>query len=41
MNEAWDEAWKVMKDKVPLVKAIEAEFRELLGVVPGARVQGD
>jgi len=42
MHKAWEEAWKVMKDKVPpLVTAIEAEFRELLGVVAGARVQGD
>lgn len=42
INEAWGEAWRAMKDKVPpLVKAIEAEFRELLGVVPGDRVQSD
>ncbi len=42
VNEAWEEAWKAMKDKVPpLLKAIEAEFRELLGVVPRDQVDGD
>lgn len=35
MHEAWDEAWKVMKDRVPpLVAAVDAEFRALLGVGP-------
>jgi len=33
MDEAWTEAWNTMKDKVPpLVAAVEAEFRSLLGV---------
>lgn len=33
MDEAWTEAWNTMKDKVPpLVSAVEAEFRSLLGV---------
>jgi hypothetical protein len=33
MDEAWTEAWDTMKDKVPpLVAAVEAEFRSLLGV---------
>ena len=33
MDEAWTEAWKTMKDKVPpLLAAVEAEFRSLLGV---------
>lgn len=34
-HKAWDEAWNVMKDKVPsLEKAVQAEFRNLLGVTP-------
>lgn len=33
MFDAWDKAWDVMKDKVPpLQKAIEHDFRTLLGV---------
>ena len=33
MDEAWTEAWNTMKDKVPpLLAAVEAEFRSLLGV---------
>ena len=35
LDEAWDNAWTVMKDKAPLlVKAVEIEFRTLLGVTP-------
>lgn len=35
LDEAWDNAWNVMKDKAPLlVKAVEDEFRGLLGVTP-------
>lgn len=33
LDAAWNEAWASMKDKVPpLVAAVEAEFRSLLGV---------
>lgn len=36
MDDAWTEAWNTMKDKVPpLVAAVEAEFRSLLGVSKG------
>lgn len=36
VDEAWDEAWSAMKDEVPgLLRAVEDEFRALLGVAEG------
>lgn len=44
-HEAWDEAWTVMKDKVPpLEKAVQNEFRTLLGVtqeIPPKRTENE
>ena len=40
-HEAWDAAWKHMKDEVPAAReALENELRSLIGVLPSARSAG-